>query len=328
MELLAMGSHLPPIRNYQPGDETAWLALIRACPDFGEHFFNRSASLDALRMVVEHPNMDPAHNLFFAEAEGAFAGYAELWCAANSPRAVGRVLVHPDWRSRGLGTALLQRIESGATTLGSHYLDISVPESQAPGRRFLECHRFDIVHYRWHMQLSLRHALPTLRWPAGFVVRTFVAHEDERAVVELENVSFADEWEYTPVDVREIEGFVRSPSFRPDGVILATHSGQLVGECWSWIDEQRIAETGDQQGAVWCLCVHPEHRGQGLGRALLLSGLRWLQQQGMTSAIGAVDGANERAQRLYRSVGCEVLRTDIWYRKPFGDTRQSPSASA
>jgi mycothiol synthase len=323
-----MRNHLPPIRNYQPGDETAWLALIRACPDFQEHFFNRSASLDALRTVVEHPNMDPAHNLLFADSGAGFAGYAELWCAAELLRAVGRVLVHPDWRSRGLGTVLLQRIEERARSVGSHYLDISIAEPETSGRHFLEHHGFSVAHYRWQMQLSLLDTLPAPRWPAGYAQRIFAVGQDERAVVELENASFADAWEYVLVEVGEIEGFVRSPSFRPDGVILALHSGQLVGECWSWIDDERIAETGDKQGAVWCLCVRPQHRGLGLGRGLLLAGLRWLQQQGMRSAVGAVDGANERAQRLYRSVGCEVLRTDIWYRKPLGDVLQSPPASA
>jgi hypothetical protein len=100
---------LPPIRNYQPGDEKSWLALIRACPDFDEHFFNRSPSLDALRVVVEHPHMDAGRSLFFADCGTGFAGYAEIWCMAGQPRAAGRVaawdvrccsLACNGWRSR------------------------------------------------------------------------------------------------------------------------------------------------------------------------------------------------------------------------------------
>ena len=39
------------IRNYRPGDEHSSLALIDAAPDFPYYWFNRSASLDALRTV-------------------------------------------------------------------------------------------------------------------------------------------------------------------------------------------------------------------------------------------------------------------------------------
>jgi len=64
-----------------------------------------------------------------------------------------------------------------------------------------------------------------------------------------------------------------------------------------------------------CLCVHPQHRGRGLGKALLLAGLQWLRQQGATLATLAVDGANERAKHLYELVGFITRRTDAWYRR-------------
>ena len=315
---------LPPIRNYQAGDERAWLALIHACPDFNEHFFNRSPSLDALRVVVEHPHMDPGRSLFFADSGSGFAGYAEVWCAQGQARAVGRVLVHPQWRRRGLGSALLRRTEARARAVGSVYLDALIAESQAGGRRFAERHGFSAVHCGWLMRLPRLDSLPAPQWPPGYGVRTFLVSQDEQATVELENASFRDEWEYTPEHVGEFEAYVRSPSFRPDGVIFAVHNEELVGECWSWIDDECIAASGERQGDVWSLCVHPEHRGRGLGRALLLAGLQWLKQQGMTSALGGVDGANKRGQRLYTSIGCEALRTDIWYRKQLADPANLP----
>jgi mycothiol synthase len=61
--------------------------------------------------------------------------------------------------------------------------------------------------------------------------------------------------------------------------------------------------------------VHPQHRGRGLGRALLVAGVQWLRHQGMTSACLWVDGANDRAKHLYESVGFIAARTDIWYRE-------------
>ena len=304
-----------PIRNYRPGDETAWLALIQAAPDFPYEIFNRSPSLDALRVMVEHPYMDAAQNLFFAEAHESVVGYAELWHAHGWPRGTLRVLVHAQWRRQGLGTRLVRTIEARARQLGAHYLDVAIESSQAGGRAFLEARGLRAVHYSWQMWLSDVTAAPRPSWPEGYGARTFVVGQDEATSVRLENESFQHEWEYVPVKEGEIEAFVRSPSCRADGVIYAVQEGQVVGECWNWIDDEAIARTREKQGDVWCLCVHPAHRQRGVGRALLLAGVQWLRQQGMASAMLYVDGANDRAKHLYEAVGFRTRRTDVWYRE-------------
>jgi mycothiol synthase len=229
---------------------------------------------------------------------------------------VGRVLVHPAWRRRGLGAALLAQVEARARAEGGRYLDMMVAGEHEAGSRFLEANHFRAVHYGWQMILPDIHSAPGPAWPSGYHTRTFVPGQDERTTVEIENASFQDEWEFSTIELGEIEGFVRSPSFRADGILYATHQGQAVGECWSWIDEeQRTAPPGDKSGGVWCLCVHPQHRRRGLGQALLLAGVQWQRQQGMASATLAVDGANDRAKHLYETVGFITRRTDVWYRK-------------
>jgi mycothiol synthase len=314
------------IRTYCSGDEEAWLELIRACRDLRQEFLNRSPSLDALRVVIEHPHMDSQHNLFFAASGGQFVGYAETWCTPATPRAVGRVLVHPHWRRRGLGSALLARVSQRAAVVGGRYLDIAVGEEQDAGREFLCRRGFRAVHYAWKMSLPQLDAAPLPKWPAGYEVRSFVPGRDEQTAVSLENECFADGWEYLPVEVGEIEGFVRSPSFRADGVIFAVHGGRVVGECWNWIDDERIARTGDNRGDIWCLCVHPQHRGRGLGRALLLAGVDWLRSRGIESAYLSVDGANDRAKHLYPSVGFVTQHRSVWHRTNLCD--ESPGCES
>jgi len=312
----------PAIRTYLSGDEEKWLELLLASPDNAHDFFNQRPSLDVLRMVVGHPQMDAAQNLFFAEEGEQFAGYAELWSSRGLHRAVGRILVHPDWRRRGLGTYLLDQVEQRAADEGSEYLDILVAAQAEAGCRFLEARGFRIVHYGWHMLLRDVDSAPAPQWPTGYGTRTFVPGEDERTTVEIENQSFQDVWEYTPIEAGEIEGFVRSPAFRADGIIYATHQGQVVGECWNWIDEGEHSDQAEEKrGDVWCLCVHPQHRRRGVGRALLLAGVQWLREQGVTAAYLAVDGDNERAKHLYESVGFVTRRTDVWYRKELSAQR-------
>ncbi len=315
---------LPAIRNYRPGDEEKWLALLLASPDFVHDFFNRRPSLDVLRMVVGHPQMDALQHLFFADDGEHFVGYAELWSSRGLARAVGRILVHPDWRRRGLGTRLLDQVERRAGDEGSEYLDILVAAQAEAGCRFLEARDYHAVHYGWHMTLRDIDSVPPPQWPTGYATRIFIPGQDEGTSVEIENQSFQDEWEYTPIELGEIEGFVHSPAFQAEGVIYATHRGRVVGECWNWIDEGEIsAQMEEKRGDVWCVCVHPQHRRQGLGRALLLAGVHWMREQGVTAAYLAVDGANERAKHLYESVGFVARRTDVWYRQDLSAQRRT-----
>ena len=307
------GNHPWFIRGFRQGDEVAWLELVKAAPDFPYVIFNQSPSLDALRMTVEHPSMDAAHNLWFAEFEGHLIGYAELWHDEGRPRKVFKLLVHPDWRQKGLGTELLKLIEQRARCLGGARLDVMVEETQSGGRAFLHIRGLSEVHRCWEMALPADAHVPLPRWPSAYSHRNFVAGHDESISVKLENASFGDEWEYVPVQVGEVVGFVRSPSFRAQGVTYAVSGGEVVGECWAWIEDQ--PPRADSRGDIWCLCVHPAHRGRGLGRALLLSGVQWLREQGVGLVKLGVDGANDRAKHLYESVGFRQHRTDLWYRE-------------
>lgn len=264
-------------------------------------------------MTVEHPSMDAANNLWFAEANGRMVGYAKLWHDVGRPRKVFKLLVHPEWRHRGLSTELLRRVEERARLLGGSRLDVMVEDTQQGGRAFLEARGLRQVHRCWEMVLPNTAHISDPDWPHGYAFGTFVRNQDEATSVELENASFRNEWECTSVQLGEIVGFVRSPSFRAEGVVYALSGGAVVGECWAWTEDH--PPTIDSTGDIWCLCVHPAHCGRGLGRALLLSGVRWLREQGLGAVKLGVDGANDRARRLYESVGSRVARTDLWYRE-------------
>lgn len=56
------------------------------------------------------------------------------------------------------------------------------------------------------------------------------------------------------------------------------------------------------------ICTHPDHRGQGLAAALTWQVVRHQRQQGITSWLH-VSATNDRAVRLYRALGFELIRT-------------------
>ena len=59
--------------------------------------------------------------------------------------------------------------------------------------------------------------------------------------------------------------------------------------------------------------VDPAEQGTGLGRALTLAGLRYLQDREMPAVMLYVDGENAAAIRLYASLGFAHSATDVMY---------------
>jgi len=65
-----------------------------------------------------------------AEAEGSLAGYGVAWLVADEIH-IANVAVHPDFRRRGLGRALVERLlESGESAKGA-FLEVRIRNSDA-----------------------------------------------------------------------------------------------------------------------------------------------------------------------------------------------------
>ncbi len=71
---------------------------------------------------------------------------------------------------------------------------------------------------------------------------------------------------------------------------------------------QGLVQAG-QWGAVQNVGVAPEHRGRGLGRALILHSLGGFQAAGVPRVYLEVTACNLAAVQLYRSVGFRLART-------------------
>jgi GNAT superfamily N-acetyltransferase len=71
---------------------------------------------------------------------------------------------------------------------------------------------------------------------------------------------------------------------------------------------QGLIQSG-RWGAVQNVGIAPEHRGRGLGRALVLKSLAGFQRAGISRVYLDVTARNTAAVQLYRSVGFRLART-------------------
>lgn len=107
---------------------------------------------------------------------------------------------------------------------------------------------------------------------------------------------------------RLMEYIVTNPLFVPNATWLLVRDNDAVCDPTDCGTIQGLASVPDG-GAIQNVGIVPEHRGLGLGRALVQVALRGFQASGLTHVSLEVTAANEPAVTLYQSLGFRVTKT-------------------
>lgn len=323
--------YAPPIPGLRfrtiarPADDTAIAELVNA-----GHIADdvpRRLSVALIGNWLDNPSgMDPDADLLFAEVHGSVIGYAEGgWEQDNDGgrnySTWGQVL--PDWRRRGLGTALLRWVEERqAKVASSHPAGVerrleSWSYELEPGRiALLEKHGYQIVRYDYEMERPDLEDIPALPLPDGVELRPAL-EEHMRQIWETEVEVFRDHWGAVDDSEASFERSRTDPRRDMSLWVVAWQGGEIVGQSLNRIDKQSNAELGLRRGWVNSVGVRRPWRRQGIAKALVVESLRVLRDRDMTTAGLGVDAENPHgALRVYESVGFSVVRTERVYRKP------------
>jgi mycothiol synthase len=162
------------------------------------------------------------------------------------------------------------------------------------------------------MSRPLRDPLPEPSWPAGVTLRTFERGRDEESWLRLNALAFAHHpeqgaWTRIDLELREQEDW-----FDPAGFFLAERDGTLAGFHWTKVHPDD-GEGDGPVGEVYVVGVDPAEQGTGLGKALTVLGLRYLQSRGLPAVMLYVDGDNEAAVALYGKLGFTRWHADLMY---------------
>jgi ribosomal protein S18 acetylase RimI-like enzyme len=250
------------------------------------------------------------------DAQGNLRGFAIV----QLPWLTVDYAVHPAASDAGLEEMMLAwALERWPQVMAEHGLSYSlfveVRDDQPDRMALLE--RLGFVRDDWHtlyLSQPLRGPIPTVQPPEGFTIRPLAGEAEVEGYVALQRAAFGT----TNMTVEWRARTLQAPQYVPElDLVAVAPDGALAAFCICWLSQRGHDENGSNAGQVEPIGVRPDLQQRGLGRAILLEGLRRLQAHGATTALIESDGDNDPAHGLYESVGFRVAAT-IWkYRRDF-----------
>lgn len=223
--------------------------------------------------------------------------------------------VHPSYRNRGVAGRLLAALQEkrslqglSAWSHGNHEAaaDLAARFGYAPVREL------------WKMRLMTSSpalpdaGLPDGVLPDGVALRAFVPGQDEQAWLEANRAAFSHHPEQGAMTLADLQARQAEEWFDPQGFLLAVNADNaLLGFHWTKVH----AGHGEHPaiGEVYVVGVTPAAQGMGLGKALTVAGISYLQDQGLHAVMLYVDADNEAAVALYQKLGFVRWDTDVMY---------------
>ena len=313
------------LRSVQWSDLNAVTQLIYdTCAADGDTIV--AVTADELKHEWGTPGFELEQDAFLVEAwDGRVVGYEEFFNEFDHAKLRTDGYVHPDFRGRGIGTALLRIIEERARdelTLAEPDVRVTLQstiDNRDPASH--ELHRnegYQPLRYHWRMEINLAAPPPEPKFPEGIELRPFIKGEHDVAVWQAQNEAFRDHWGSHDVTLEE---WKRSRFDDPEfdstlwPIAWDVASGEVAGFS---LNRYRMGI-----GWIRTLGVRRPWRKRGLGEALLLHSFGEFYRRGTTTIGLGVDAQNPTgATRLYQKVGMVAASEFVTYEKELRSGRE------
>jgi len=217
------------------------------------------------------------------------------------------LVVHPDWRRRGIGTALARMVERRAREHMPEAQDGTrvslygwVAGGSQPNLRWADALGFAVIRRQLRMRIDMSEQPPPPRLSPGISIRSFRPGVDERATFDAVEEAFSDSWGHVRMDYDDFLRWTEAPTFDRDLWFVAAQGDEIVGTS--------LCATTVEGGWVRSLGVRREWRNRGLGMALLLYSFGQFWGRGMPIVELGVDAESlTGATHLYEKAGMRVV---------------------
>ena len=250
-------------------------------------------------------------HLLVNDPDGDLVGYLNL-----TPTGTAELVVHPQARRRGFGTALVLAAVGRGGPSTRFWAHGTLPAAQGMAAA---CN-LRAVRELIQMGRTLN-GIPDYFVPEDISIRTYRGSDDGAELLRVNNAAFSWHPEQGGWTESDLAQRVSEPWFDPAGLFLAFDdaSSELLGFHWTKVHDSGpgagLGEVG--LGEVYVLGVDPSAQGRGLGRALTLLGLahlaRRLQHDQQATVMLYVESDNLAAIRTYEGLGFALSSVDTAY---------------
>ena len=236
-------------------------------------------------------------------------GYLNLSPGRDGADATAELVVRPDHRRRGIGTALLRAATERSAGRVRFWAHGTLPSARALA---------DTLEFRTARELIQMHRplrdIPEYIVPQSISVRTYSGTEDNTELLRVNNAAFSWHPEQGGWTDYDVAGRIGEPWFDPEGLFLAVDeaTGVLLGFHWTKVHGHQAEQA---IGEVYVVGVDPVAQGRGLGRLLTVIGIEHLARRlGRDSTVMLyVESENVAAIRTYEGLGFTVASVDTAY---------------
>ena len=234
--------------------------------------------------------------MFLLYAGAHLAGFCGLDAGGREAEVCG--MVHPDFRRRGIGTALLDEAMRECDKQQITSVLIICEQASTSGTAFVAAQPDLALDFAEdHMVLPASHPVAV----AEERLQVDVAQApDVPALAHITASAFGDPVDFTRQRIAQNIG---NPNER---YYLGSLGGEPVATVKAWL-------TGSAAG-LYAFGVIPAMRGKGMGRELLTRVIDQLRREGHHEMSLEVDPDNTVARTLYESIGFRTFTTYGYYR--------------
>ena len=306
-------------------DLHAIVAVFEACKAVDG--LERILSIEDLRVLFDHlANFDPYKDVLIAEINSVVIALAMVYWETKARgdwiyNTTGYTV--PEWRGKGIGTAMLRHNERRLRTIARQhpvgvpkYIQRMATEAQQDLAIILSYDGYKVVRYHYDMVRPIESPLPLAQLPTGLEVRP-VRVEDYRKIWDANQEAFAENWWHRPATEEEYAYWLGSPWFNPELWKVAWEGNQVAGMVLNYTNADENYEIQRKRGYTEEICVRSPWRQRGLARSLLVQSITMFKNMGYEETALGVDASNESgALVLYESVGYRVFRRWLIFSKP------------
>ena len=280
------------------------------------------------RYRIPSERFDPARDVTIAEINGEPIATAERgWVDTTDGtfreyRCDGAVL--PEWRRRGIGTALLtENIRLSRELAATHQSDRQraigswTQDKQVGANALMRSSGFNEVRWFFEMNRPLADPIPDVPMPEGLEVRP-VTMDTVKQVWEADVEAFMDHWGGFDASDENFQRWIDQPTFDPTLWVVAYDGDEVAGGVINAIHPFENESLGISRGWLHSVFTRRAWRRRGVARALIARSLVLLKERGIAEGALGVDADNPTgALGLYEALGFVTFDRSTAWRKPF-----------